>query len=217
MADKTAKMNETPLVDAVSDWIIAISYFAIPIELIFFYIKLRIARGYATIVLALFVSFITFCGITHVCNALVLKQSNHIVKAITAAVSCLTAVAFVRVIPAVFSLPGQMAKLNDRIAYEVNMKTFNQTIVLCTRNLNDEILMRLAEETLRQMFPIGRVAIVESGVQLRHNLQEIPIDSDHCILLDPAIYETNMRFFDDVAHQLGAQNQTPEIRFGSLV
>ena len=210
-------MNEKPLVDAVSDWIIALSYFAIPIELIFFYIRFRMERGYATIVLALFVSFITFCGITHVCNALVLMQSNHVIKAITAAVSCLTAVALVRVIPAVFSLPGQLARLNDRIAYEANMKTFNQTIVLCTRDLNDDILMRMAEETLKLMFPIGRVAIVERGVQIRHNLQEIPIKIEHCILLDPAIYQTNMKFFEDVAHQLGAQNQTPESRFGSIV
>lgn len=210
-------MNEKPLVDAVSDWIIAISYFAIPIELIFFYVKFQIARGYATIVLALFVSFITFCGITHVCNALVLMQSNHVVKAITAAMSCLTAVALVRVIPVVLSLPGQMAQLEDRIAYEANMKTFNQTIVLCTRDLNDSVLMRMAEETLKLMFPIGRVAIVERGVQLRHNLQELPINAEHSILLDLAIYESNMRFFEDVTHQLGSQNRTPESRFNSFV
>ena len=210
-------MNEKPLVEAVSDWIIAFSYFAIPIELIFFYIKFRLPHGYMTIVLSLFVSFITFCGITHVCNALVLSKSNQVIKAITATVSCLTAVALVRVIPAVFSLPGQMARLNDRIAHEINMKTFNQTIVLCTRDLNDTILMRMAEETLKLMFPIGRVAIVESGVQLRHNLQEIAINNDHCILVDSAIYETNMRFFEDVAHQLGSQNQTPDSRFRNLV
>lgn len=210
-------MNEQPLLDAVSDWIIALSYFAIPIELIFFYIKFRLPHGYVTIVLALFVSFITFCGITHVCNALILTRSNHFIKAITAAISCLTAIALVRVIPAVFSLPGQVMRLNDRIAYEMNMKTFNQTLVLCTRDLNDTILMRMAEETLKLMFPIGRIAIVESGVQLRHNLQEVSISSTRCILLDPAIYESNMQFFEDVAHQLGAQNQTPESRFRSIL
>ncbi len=209
-------MNERPVSDAISDWVIAFSYFAIPIELIFFYVRFKLPHGYVTIVLALFVSFITCCGFTHVCNALILTRSNHFVKAITAAISFLTAVALVRVIPAVFSLPGQVARLNDQIAYEMNMKVFNQTIVLCTRDLNDDILMRMAEETLKLMFPIGHVAIVESGVQLRHNLQEVVVNERHCILLDPMIYDANMKFFEDVAHQLGSQNQTPASRFSGL-
>lgn len=208
---------EIPYTDAVSDWIIAISYFAIPIELIWFYIRFRLPHGYVTFVLIMFVSFITFCGMTHVCNALLLMRSNHVMKAITAAVSCMTALALVRVIPVVFSLPGQLAQLNDQIAYETNMKTFNQTLVLCTRNLNDQVLMRLSEETLKLMFPIARIAIVETGIQMRHNLKEITITSEYCMLIDPIIYELNQQFFEDVAHQLGSQNQTPETWFHKAI
>ena len=210
-------MAENQSSDTISDWIIAISYFAIPLELIWFYYRFGLPHGYITIVLVLFVSFITFCGITHVCNALVLINSNHIIKAITAAVSCMTALSLIRVIPVIFSLPGQVARLNDRIAYETNMKTFNQTLVLCTRDLNDKILMRLSEETLKLMFPIGRVAIVETGVQMRHNMKEIAITSDFCMLVDYVIHEPNQQFFEDVAHQLGSQNQTPESWFNGSV
>lgn len=191
-------------IDFWSDWIIAVSYFAIPIELLYFSNKYKLRATAVRIVLLLFVLFITLCGITHVCNAMLYQSANHIAKTLTAAVSLVTAIALTRVIPLVFALPGQYAELDEEYSYEVNMRIFNQTVVLCTRHLNETQIIKIATETLKYMFPAARLAIVEHGVQLRHGLHECTINDKYDILVDEDLYQSNKRFFDDVSHQIAA-------------
>lgn len=132
-------------------------------------------------------------------------------KALTAIVSFLTACALVRIIPVILALPIQLADLDDQYSFENNLRVFNQTIVLCTRNLRETHIMRLAADTLKYQFPAGRLAIVEQGVQLRHGLTEVPINDEHIILVEPDLYEKNTRFFLEVAHQLRMQQGDLEV------
>lgn len=194
-----------------SDWIIALSYFAIPIELLYFANKYRLKATAVQIVLLLFVLFITLCGITHVCNAMMYTSANQIAKALTAVISMITAIALTRVIPLVFAMPAQYAELDDEYTYELNMRIFNQTVVLCTRHINEAQIIKIATETLKYMFPAARLAIVEHGVQLRHGLHECPINDKYDILVDEDLYQNNVRFFDDVAHQIAAHKTDFEV------
>lgn len=194
-------------IDYVSDWVIAISYFAIPIEMLYFARQYHINQVAARTVLGLFVLFITACGITHVCNAQEWTTSNHYFKLITAVVSFATAVTLTQVIPNIFALPGKLAEMDDEFIYESNLRVFNQTIVLCTRNLNEPHIVKLASETLKYMFPAGRLAVVERGVQLRHGLHEVSINEKYVILVEPDLYIRNKRFFDDVAQQISMQQR----------
>lgn len=198
-------MTERPVADNVSDWVIALSYFAIPLELAWFFVRYRLHNRANTTVVTLFVLFITLCGCTHVCNAMQWQALNHIMKLLTAAVSCATAAALVWVIPVVLSMPGRLAAKDDELGYENSMRVFNQTLVLCTRNLRQPYLIKLANETLRFMFPAARLAIVERGVQLRHELQEVGVDEQFVMLLDKDLYRHNTAFFEDVATQLATQ------------
>ena len=192
--------------DVVSDWAIALSYFAIPVELLWFFWRFRLSRPSADLMLVLFVLFITLCGMTHLANALMWVSLNHVCKALTAIVSFSTAVVLVWVIPKVLSLPGQLADMDDDLAFESNLRVFNQTIVLCTRNLTNVHMFKLAAETLKYMFPGSRLAIVERDVQLRHGLHELDIGYNHVLLVDQPLFDQHTRFFEEVAHQIFNQH-----------
>lgn len=193
------------MLDEISDWCIALSYFAIPFELAAFAYKYDINQLAARIVVGLFVLFITLCGMTHVCNALSLVHANHVFKLLTAVVSVVTSVALVKVIPLVFAMPAQLACLDSEKAYESNMRVFNQTIVMCTRNLRVPHLVELSGQTLKYMFPAHRIAVVERGVQVHHGLCEAAINDKYTILVDPDLFRLNRRFFTDLAHQIAEQ------------
>lgn len=197
---------EHPLVDAVSDWVIAVSYFAIPLELLYAYQGLHRRRYAMTIITTLFILFITLCGMTHAFNALQMETANHVAKAATAVVSFLTALILAKLIPVMVSMPGQLAALSQDVAYETNMRVFNQTLLLCTRHLRNETLIPLANETLKYMFPASRVAVVQRGVQLRHGLQEVPVDMQYVLLVEQELYDKNTGFFEDLAQQLAEHN-----------
>ncbi len=196
------------LIEVISDWAIALSYFAIPLELIWFYRHISaFSRRAAAITLCLFVLFITLCGFTHLFNALHQKQINVVCKALTAVVSLITSCCLVRVIPVVFSMPTQLARLDEDYSHELNLRVFNQTIVLCTRHLNEPHAIRLAAETLKYMFPAGRLAIVERDVQLSSGLTEVPIDVRYVLLVEPWLYQQHTRFFQEVASQISMQGR----------
>ncbi len=195
------------LIEVISDWGIALSYFAIPIELIYFFIIYRVQQKAAAITLCLFVLFITLCGFTHLFSALHMGPINRVCKASTAVISLITSCCLVRVIPVVFSMPAEMARLDEDYNHELNLRVFNQTIVLCTRHLNEPHAVRLAAETLKYMFPAGRLAIVERDVQLSSGLTEVPIDVRYVLLVEPWLYQQNARFFQGVASQISMQGR----------
>lgn len=194
------------MVDAVSDWIIAVSYFAIPLEILYAYHGLHQRRYALSVVTVLFVLFITLCGMTHAFNALHMVGANHVAKAATAAVSLVTALVLVKLMPVMVSMPGQLAALHSDVAYETNMRVFNQTLLLCTRHLRNETLVPLANETLKYMFPASRIAIVRKGVALRHGLHELPVDMQYVLLVEKELYDKNVGFFEDLAQQLAEHN-----------
>lgn len=106
----------------VSDAVIGLSYFSIPVALTLFLARRRdIEFGW---LLVLFALFIMACGTTHFMSILVLWVPAYglegIVKAITAIASVLTAVVLWPLIPKLVALPSprQLKQMNDDLRRE---------------------------------------------------------------------------------------------------
>ncbi len=110
----------------ISDSLIALSYFAIPVILLWFVRKRRnVPFGW---MFGLFGLFIVACGSTHLMEVWNLWHGDYwlsgIIKAITAAVSVATAILLVRVIPKAIDLPdlSQWIKANAALEEEVHKR-----------------------------------------------------------------------------------------------
>ncbi|KAI4326203.1 hypothetical protein MLD38_031541 [Melastoma candidum] len=96
----------------ISDVFIALAYFSIPLELLFFLKKTSAVAPYRW-VLVQFSSFIFLCGATHLINLWTISANTRtaaivmtVAKILTSLVSCATAVLLVHLIP---SLLGSLA------------------------------------------------------------------------------------------------------------
>jgi light-regulated signal transduction histidine kinase (bacteriophytochrome) len=103
----------------VSDTLIALAYFSIPITLVYF-VRKRRDLPFHWIFLC-FGVFIIACGATHLMEVWTLWHANYwlsgIVKAVTALASVPTAVLLVRLIPKALSLPNpeDLRQMNDSL------------------------------------------------------------------------------------------------------
>jgi signal transduction histidine kinase/ActR/RegA family two-component response regulator len=107
----------------VSDALIAIAYFSIPVALVIFIRRRRdVSFGF---VFWLFALFITACGITHVMRIWNMWHGEYgleaVIKVLTAAVSIGTAIALWPLLPRVLALPspGQLREVNEALRYEI--------------------------------------------------------------------------------------------------
>ena len=108
----------------VSDAVIGLCYFSIPIALLVFLARRRdVEFGW---MIALFVIFIMACGTTHFLSILVLWVPAYglegLVKALTAAASLLTAIAIWPLLPRLLALPSprQLSLVNEALRREAS-------------------------------------------------------------------------------------------------
>jgi len=114
----------------LSDAVIALAYFSIPLALVYF-VRRRPDVGFPA-VFRLFAAFILLCGTTHVLGVIAIwappYRLDGYVKAATALVSIATAVQLWRVAPTVLSLasPAQLRAINDTLRNEVSARVAAQ-------------------------------------------------------------------------------------------
>jgi hypothetical protein len=93
--------------NVISDVIITVSYYAIPIVLAYIVVKGRSRLPFNRTFL-LFALFILACGTTHLMEIVNIWKSEYVlsglIKAITAAVSILTAISLIPIIPKVIAV-----------------------------------------------------------------------------------------------------------------
>ncbi len=153
----------------VSDVIIGLSYFSIPLAIASF-MRRRGDIQYGWVAY-LFVAFILACGTTHLLAILTLWVPAYgvegLVKALTAVLSIATAAILWRLIPRALALPSA-AELERR----VQERTAELTDALRQRDLSQQALMR-SEEQFRVSFEAAAVGKVQtdpaSGQIIRAN------------------------------------------------
>ena len=133
---------------AMSDAVIAVSYFSIPAALVFFAIR-RTDFEYRWI-LYLFGAFIVCCGLSHLFGIWTLWIPSYgaegIVKVFTALVSMATAVLLWPLLPKVIALPstGDLVRSNRDLAREVSQRLIAQQEL---QTLYGELEQRVADRT----------------------------------------------------------------------
>ncbi|KAL9662845.1 hypothetical protein QQ045_027680 [Rhodiola kirilowii] len=140
----------------VSDFLIAVAYFSIPIELLYFLSCSNIPFKW---VLLQFIAFIVLCGITHLLNAWTyygphsfqLMLSLTTAKFLTALVSCATAITLLTLIPLVLKLKVRELFLRQNVMeldQEVGMMKKQKEASWHVRMLTQEIRKSLDKHTI---------------------------------------------------------------------
>jgi PAS domain S-box-containing protein len=133
---------------AISDSLIALSYYAIPIMLVYFTGK-RQDAPFSWFFL-LFSSFTIFCGTTHLMEVWTLWHPHYwltgFIKALTAIISLSTAIVLIPLIPKALVLPSpiQLELVNKTLQKEV---TERREIEEQIRLLNTQLEQRVAQRT----------------------------------------------------------------------
>ncbi len=144
----------------LSDILIAISYFSIPIALVYFALHRR-DFNYRW-VLFLFGGFIVACGITHAFGIWTMWVPDYgaqaIIKVITAVVSVATAITLWPMMPRLLAVPStrDLAEKNDALAREIETREHARQQL---RELNNELEARVAARTAE---------LEQSNVELIH-------------------------------------------------
>ncbi|GAV66779.1 Response_reg domain-containing protein/HisKA domain-containing protein/GAF domain-containing protein [Cephalotus follicularis] len=140
----------------MSDFLIAVAYFSIPIELLYFVSCSNFPFKW---VLLQFIAFIVLCGLTHLLNAWTyytphtfqLILSLTIAKFFTALVSCATAISLFTLIPLLLKWKVREFLLNQNVLeldQEVGMMKKHKEASLHVRMLTREIRKSLDKHTI---------------------------------------------------------------------
>ncbi len=132
----------------VSDGLIALAYFSIPVALVYF-VRRRRDLPFPSLFL-MFGAFIVACGSTHALEVWTIWNGNYyvsgLVKALTAIISVATAVVLFRVMPSALQLTGpvELQRLNEGLEERVRLRTTDLEAI--NMRLRDEVGQRLQAE-----------------------------------------------------------------------
>lgn len=159
---------QTPLMSLhlVSDLLIAIAYFSIPIMLIYF-VKKRRDMPFSR-VFVLFGAFIVACGLGHLLEIVTLWFPIYwvtgIEQGITALISCYTAIELFSLLPMFLALksPEELAQINQQLQIEIQERAK-------TENLIHRIIQGTASVTGEDFFPalVENLAIALNVLQVQ--------------------------------------------------
>jgi PAS domain S-box-containing protein len=175
---------------AVSDSLITLAYFSIPVALIYF-VRKRRDLPYPALFL-LFGAFIVACGTTHLLEVVTIWHPYYWlsggVKAATAAISLVCAVCLVRIVPDALALPSPEDLRQLNLALEEKVRARTADLSRANEELRREIVQRKEAEqevqrlnvslqqrldemkTLFDLLPVGvGIATDASGRHIRTN------------------------------------------------
>lgn len=133
----------------VSDFFIALAYFSIPIELLYFLSCSNVPFKW---VLVQFIAFIVLCGLTHLLNgwtyygphSFQLMMALTIAKLLTALVSCATAITLLTLIPLVLKLKVRELFLTQ------NVLELDQEVVIMKKQKEASWHVRMLTQEIRK-------------------------------------------------------------------
>ena len=164
---------------AISDLIIAASYFSIPLAIISFVRQRRDLIAEHKLIAILFSTFILGCGMTHVLGVVILWRPIYaidgLVKAFTALVSIITAIALWPVIPRLLLIPspGQLSAANASLRTEIEAKNQAFEELRAIRaGLEVEVQRRIGEvKALASRFEIATIGSLVTVSEQDHDLR----------------------------------------------
>ncbi|KAK9293059.1 hypothetical protein L1049_021043 [Liquidambar formosana] len=182
----------------VSDFLIAVAYFSIPIELLYFISCSNIPFKW---VLVQFILFIVLCGLTHLLNgwtyygphSFQLMLALTIAKFLTAFVSCMTAITLLTLIPLLLKVKVRELFLRQNVLaldQEVGMMKKQKEASWHVRMLTQEIRKSLDKHTI----------LYTTLVELSKTL-----DLQNCAVWMPNENRTKM----DLTHELKGSSSSP--------
>lgn len=194
---------------AGSDVVIAAAYFSIPLAILAFLRRRLDLVAEHRLIALLFSIFILSCGLTHVMGVVVLWRPLYLldglIKAFTALVSIITALALWPMLPRLLAIPSpaQLASANAKLVGEIEAKNRAMEELGAIRaGLESEVRRRVAQaEALAKRLEIATegslVTVFEQDADLRytwlHNprppLGEAALGQTDCEALEPAAAE----------------------------
>lgn len=159
----------------VSDMLIFLAYFSIPVALVYF-MRRRHDLRYRWM-FGLFATFIFACGTTHILGALTLWRPYYglegLVKAMTATVSVATAILIWPLIPKALALPSpaHLADANSKLQAEM------------TEREAAEAELRRANAVMEERIEERTRALSDANAQLVHEIEERKRTQEHEALL----------------------------------
>lgn len=148
----------------ISDSLIALAYYAIPLALVYF-VRKRQDLPFSWIFL-LFGLFIVACGTTHILEIWTLWQPHYwaagVLKAITAIASLLTASELIPLVPKALALPNpaQLEQANQALHLQIQQR---EQIEADLRQTQNQLEQRVQERTLE---------LVEANAQLQQQIRD---------------------------------------------
>lgn len=151
----------------VSDGLIALAYFAIPIALAFFAARRREVPF--PWMFLMFAAFIFACGVTHVFGIWTVWNPEYgvegLAKAATAVISVATASLLIPVLPKALALksPAELEALNQRLLLEIER---HEATAAELRRTRDELELRVAERTAALALSEERLQVALEAARL---------------------------------------------------
>ncbi|NJL21592.1 MAG: response regulator [Leptolyngbyaceae cyanobacterium SM1_3_5] len=148
----------------ISDAIIALAYYSIPLTLFYFVRKRKDLPFYG--IFLLFAAFIIFCGTTHIVSIWTLWYPTYwisgLIKAGTAVISLFTAIELIPLVPQALALPSptQLQEANEALHSEIDERL---RIEKELRQLQDELEQRVQTRTAE---------LVQLNQQLQQEIDE---------------------------------------------
>lgn len=184
----------------VSDFFIAIAYFSIPIELLYFLSRSNVPFKW---VLLQFIAFIVLCGLTHLLNgwtyygphSFQLMLSLTAAKFLTALVSCATAITLLTLIPLLLKVKVREVFLRQNVLeldQEVGMMKKQKEASWHVRMLTQEIRKSLDKHTILD------TTLVELSKTL---------DLQNCAVWMPNEYRTQMNLTHELKRRSSSLNR----------
>ncbi|WP_265263107.1 GAF domain-containing protein [Spirulina subsalsa] len=172
----------------VSDALIAVAYFSIPAMLIYFIHKRRDIAFSS--VFAMFGAFIILCGVGHLLDIWTLWHPDYwlsgVERAITALVSCYTALRLVELLPQFLALrtPEQLEQVNQELERQIAQRQRTEatlkTVVFSTATAMGQGFFWALAENLAKALKVPYVLISEWADEQHKNLESIAFwASDH--------------------------------------